>query len=99
LRVVISNEFGTRPVTIGSASVAVSAGGNKSGHAEDAEPLFHRAIAIGEKGLGIVRTSLWKRVRSFPGRGILWAETDAAISANRSPPSTILCQRAKHSGE
>src|SRR5260370_3967008 len=27
LRVVISNEFGTRPVTIGSASVALSAGG------------------------------------------------------------------------
>jgi lysophospholipase L1-like esterase len=28
LRVVISNEFGTRPVTIGSASVALSAGGS-----------------------------------------------------------------------
>jgi hypothetical protein len=28
LRVVISNEFGTRPVTLGSASVAVSAGGS-----------------------------------------------------------------------
>ena len=29
MRIVISNEFGTRPVTIGSASVALSAGGSK----------------------------------------------------------------------
>ena len=28
IRVVISNEFGARPVTIGSASVAISAGGS-----------------------------------------------------------------------
>ena len=48
LRVVISNEFGTRPVTIGSASVALSAGGGAI------DPASVKALTFGGKPSGVI---------------------------------------------
>jgi lysophospholipase L1-like esterase len=48
LRVVLSNEFGTRPVTIGSASVAVSAGGSAI------DPTTLKALTFGGKSSAVI---------------------------------------------
>jgi lysophospholipase L1-like esterase len=48
LRVVISNEFGTRPVTIGSASVAVSAGGSAI------DPTTLKVLTFGGKSSAVI---------------------------------------------
>jgi lysophospholipase L1-like esterase len=48
LRVVISNEFGTRPVTIGSASVALSAGGSA------VDPATVKALTFGGRTSAVI---------------------------------------------
>src|SRR5215471_18007420 len=48
LRIVISNEFGTRPVTIGSASVALSAGGSAI------DPATVKPATFGGKPTGVI---------------------------------------------
>ena len=48
LRVVISNEFGTRPVTIGSASVALSAGGSA------VDPATVKLLTFGGKSSAVI---------------------------------------------
>ena len=48
LRVVISNEFGTRPVTIGSASVALSAGGSA------VDPATVKQLTFGGKSSAVI---------------------------------------------
>jgi lysophospholipase L1-like esterase len=48
LRVVISNEFGTRPVAIGSASVALSAGGNAI------DPTTVKALTFGGNSSAVI---------------------------------------------
>ncbi len=48
LRVVISNEFGTRPVTIGSASVALSAGGSAI------DPATVKQLTFGGKSSAVI---------------------------------------------
>jgi len=48
LRVVISNEFGTRPVTIGSASVALSAGGSAI------DPATVKPLTFGGKSSAVI---------------------------------------------
>ncbi|MBV9533020.1 MAG: SGNH/GDSL hydrolase family protein, partial [Bradyrhizobium sp.] len=48
MRIVISNEFGTRPVTIGSASVALSAGGNKI------DPATVKPVTFGGKPSAVI---------------------------------------------
>jgi hypothetical protein len=53
---------------------------NKAGHANDAEPLFHRAISIGEKALGRTH-SLTQRYASHYARLLL----DTARAAEALP--------------
>jgi lysophospholipase L1-like esterase len=48
LRVVISNEFGTRPVTIGSATVALSAGGSAI------DPATVKPLSFGGRSSGVI---------------------------------------------
>ena len=48
MRIVISNEFGTRPVTIGSASVALSAGGSKI------DPATVKPVTFGGKPSAVI---------------------------------------------
>ena len=48
IRVVISNEFGTRPLTIGSASVALSAGGSA------VDPASLKTLTFGGRGSAVI---------------------------------------------
>jgi lysophospholipase L1-like esterase len=48
VRVVISNEFGTRPLTIGSASVALSAGGSR------VDPATVKALSFGGRNSAVI---------------------------------------------
>ena len=89
VRVVISNEFGTRPVTIGSASVALSKGGS----AIDEGSVSLRRLGIGRLTIGFIASQF--RIHQIdPER----PAPDALADQRKIGRDTVRCfaRRAKH---